>query len=136
MGLFKKAKDALKGEEKEFLIAEHEGDGDFEYNIVGEAQNRGHLENLILKHKAKDIGEILIDALLVPEPTNAYDENAIRVLIEEKPVGYIPKNDCVEFLEIFKANNLGAMKVPARIGWDKDSAQPLIGVRLDFSWDE
>ena len=57
---------------------------------------------LIQKHKALEIGEVFEEAVLVPEPTNAFDAK-------------------VDFFI-----------VSARIGWDSNSAAPLIGVRLDL----
>lgn len=117
-------------------VAYHQGTGTFEYDIVGEAVNREHLLNLISKYEAQTIGELLLDALLVPEPENLFDQNAVKVLIENKPVGYIPKNESGEFKKIFQDSNVIAIKVDARIGWDKNSTNPLIGVRLDLNWDE
>lgn len=127
MGLFRKPKN-------EKQVAAHEGNGVFDYDLVAEKTYREHLTALIKKHKAQADGELFLEAYLVPEPTNPFDPNAIQVLIENKPVGYIPKNDCAEFLEVFEANNLMAMRVNARIGWDRNSPSPLIGVRLDFDW--
>lgn len=36
------------------------------------------------------------DAVLLPEPTNPHDKNAIKVLVDNVHVGYIPKMQCLE----------------------------------------
>ena len=42
------------------------------------------------------------EALLVPEPTNEYDPNAIKVMIGDIHVGYVPKDETIEVSEILK----------------------------------
>lgn len=42
------------------------------------------------------------EAQLVPEPNNPHDANAIKVLIDDVHVGYIPSERCVELKKIMK----------------------------------
>lgn len=43
------------------------------------------------------------EVFLEPEPTNLYDPNAIKVLLEDQvQIGYVPATKCIEVLEIIK----------------------------------
>lgn len=42
------------------------------------------------------------EAQLVPEPNNPHDSNAIKVLVDDIHVGYIPANQCIEIKKILK----------------------------------
>ena len=52
------------------------------------------------------------------------------VVIQELQVGYIPKSQSAMLTEYIKSLGKTTLDVPARIGWDTDSPQPLVGVRL------
>ena len=43
---------------------------------------------------------------LIPEPTNPYDPNAIKVMIDEKQVGYIKKGSCKHILNLISGNRI------------------------------
>lgn len=43
---------------------------------------------------------------LIPEPTNQYDPNAIKVLIDGKHVGYIKKGSCKHVLNLINQNRI------------------------------
>lgn len=43
---------------------------------------------------------------IVPEPNNAHDPNAIKVLINGNLIGYIPAKDCEHLLEVIKNGNV------------------------------
>lgn len=43
---------------------------------------------------------------LIPEPTNPYDQNAIKVLIDGKHVGYIKKGSCKHILNLINQNRI------------------------------
>ena len=69
-------------------------------------------------------------AILEPEPTNEFDPTAVKVLVEGIQVGYIPKFDSPAVTEMVKKSGKSVYEVPVRIGFDTDSPQPLIGVRI------
>jgi hypothetical protein len=52
------------------------------------------------------------------------------VVIQELQVGYIPKSQSAMLTEYIKSLGKTTLDVPARVGWDTDSPQPLVGVRL------
>ncbi len=43
---------------------------------------------------------------LIPEPTNPYDRNAIKVCVGDLHIGYIKKEDCQHLLTAIKGNRL------------------------------
>ena len=103
---------------------------DYNYDVVGESFQRDHLMALVRSHNAFSIGEIYGTAILEPEPTNEFDPTAVKVLVEGIQVGYIPKFDSPAVTEMVKKSGKSVYEVPVRIGFDTDSPQPLIGVRI------
>lgn len=73
-------------------------DYDFECEVVGESHHQQHLQALAGKH-GKDSAEVLTTALLLPEPNNPHDKNAVRIYLSGKAVGYLPKDDAKAFLQ-------------------------------------
>jgi hypothetical protein len=110
--------------------------GDYTYDVVGESFQRDHLTQLIRAHKAFDIGEIFTTATLEPEPTNAFDPTAVKVVVDGIQVGYIPKFDSAQVTKMIAASGKPTKEVKARIGWDEDSPSPFVGVSLIFSLDD
>ena len=105
-------------------------DEEYTFDVVGESFRRDHLVQLIKKHNLTDSGELYSTATLKLEPENDFDPTAVMVIVEELHVGYIPKSMSAEMTEYIKAKGGNTLQVPARIGWDRDSPQPLVGVRL------
>ena len=103
---------------------------DYNYDVVGESFQRDHLTALIRAHNAFESGEIYSTAVLELEPTNPFDSNAVKVVVEGTQVGYIPKFDSPAVTEMVKKSGKSSYEVPVRIGWDTNSPSPLIGVRL------
>lgn len=103
---------------------------DYNYDVVGESFQRDHLTALIRAHNAFESGEIYSTAVLVLEPTNPFDPNAVKVVVEGTQVGYIPKLDSPAVTEMVKKSGKSSYEVPVRIGWDTSSPSPLIGVKL------
>jgi hypothetical protein len=104
--------------------------GDYNYDVVGESYQRDHLTSLIRAHKAFDTGVIFSTAVLEMEPTNPFDQYAVKVVVEGTQVGYIPKFDSPAVTEMIKKSGKSVYEVPVRIGWDTNSPSPLIGVKL------
>jgi len=129
----RKASDAIHGPEVPAVSTSNTEapDGvDYNYDVVGESFQRDHLTALIRAHNAFESGEIYSIAVLELEPTNPFDPNAVKVVVEGTQVGYIPKFDSPAVTEMVKKSGKTIYEVPVRIGWDTNSPSPLIGVRL------
>jgi hypothetical protein len=100
---------------------------------VGESFQRDHLVQLIKIHNLADFGELYTTATLKLEPGNVFDPTAVMVIIEDLQVGYIPKSMSAQMSDYIQAQGSNTLQVPARIGWDTDSPQPLVGVRLKMA---
>ena len=103
---------------------------EYTFDVVGESFQRDHLVQLIKKHNLTDSGELYTTATLKLEPENAFDPTAVMVVIEDLQVGYIPKSMSADMTNYIKAKGGKTLQVPARVGWDSESPQPLVGVRL------
>ena len=103
---------------------------DYTFDVVGESFQRDHLVQLIKNHKSIENGELYTTATLVLEPENDFDPTAVKVMVEGMQVGYIPKSMSAEMTDYIKNKGSDTLDVPARIGWDTNSPQPLVGVRL------
>jgi HIRAN domain len=65
------------------------------FNIVGESHYQGRLRNICTSGRS-------FTAVLMPEPTNAVDPNAIRVVAEgADTIGYLSKEDAVYYAPVF-----------------------------------
>lgn len=94
-------------------------------NVVGESHHQETLQSLRSTHGP------LCQALLVPEPENTYDPNAVRVTIEDRHVGYLSREVAKQFGPLLRAQP-SPMLLPAQLhGGEIDL--PLLGVTLDFS---
>lgn len=105
-------------------------DSEYNFDVVGESFQRDHLEQLIKNNDSVTNGELYTTATLKLEPENPFDSTAVMVIIQDLQVGYIPKSFSGEITDYIKAKGGETLQVPARIGWDVDSPQPLVGVRL------
>lgn len=132
----RQAADSIHGPEGVISSSSSESapDGiDYNYDVVGESFQRDHLTALIRAHNAFESGEIYSTAVLELEPTNPFDPNAVKVVVEGTQVGYIPKFDSPAVTEMVKKSGKSSYEVPVRIGWDTNSPSPLIGVKLSLT---
>ena len=106
---------------------------EYTFDVVGESFQRDHLVQLIKIHNLADFGELYTTATLKLEPENVFDPTAVMVIIEDLQVGYIPKSMSAQMSDYIQAQGGNTLQVPARIGWDTDSPQPLVGVRLKMA---
>jgi hypothetical protein len=109
---------------------EVENEEEYTFDVVGESFQRDHLVQLIKKYKSIETGELYTSATLKLEPENAFDQTAVMVIIDDLQVGYIPKSQSEMMTDYIKSLGKNTLDVPARVGWDTDSPQPLVGVRL------
>jgi len=124
-------------------VAMNEGPGTFAYDIVGESYHLDALQEIVTE-EGLDLdqpGELACQALLLCEPDNPHDPNAVAVVISLRRVGHIPRDDAAELAPKLRklANSRVAggrggqvLCVQARIGWQQRSR---IGVRLDLDTD-
>ena len=111
-------------------IEEDVTDEEYTFDVVGESFQRDHLVQIIKNTKSADLGEIYTTATLKLEPENPFDSSAVMVIINDLHVGYIPKSQSGMMTDYIQSKGGNTLEVPARIGWDTESPQPLVGVRL------
>ena len=105
-------------------------ESDYTFDVVGESFQRDHLVQLIKKYKSIKTGELYTTATLKLEPENAFDDTAVMVIIDDLQVGYVPKSQSGMMTDYIQSKGGNTLQVPARVGWDTESPQPLVGVRL------
>ena len=134
MSLFRNyLKKAFKPTTNIFQSVATEGDEieeEYTFDVVGESFQRDHLVQLIKKYKSIKTGELYTTATLKLEPENAFDDTAVMVIIDDLQVGYVPKSQSGMMTDYIKSKGGNTLQVPARVGWDTGSPQPLVGVRL------
>ena len=135
MGIF----DNLFGSKSENLDSSSVDMGEEEYvesgynfDVVGESFQRDHLVALLKKNKVIEVGEFATSAMLELEPTNDFDPNAVKVMVDGLQVGYVPKTFSGDVTRMMNDKGVTEFEVPALLGWDNNNPMPAIGVRLDM----
>jgi hypothetical protein len=110
------------------------GPGTFQYNVVGESNYNANLR-AVLKEEGIDAGvpgEFETTAMLLCEPRNQFDPNAVAVVVNTRRVGYIPKEDAKGLSPQLQQMAAGGqvLFVKAVLGWNDPM---VIGVRLDLA---
>lgn len=97
--------------------------------VVGEAQRQDALEKLT-GGRTREAAYLEVTAVLVPEPGNPHDSNAVRVEIEGLLVGYLSRADALAFGSLEEPPK----SCPATIvgGWKRDDDEGMFGVYLDL----
>lgn len=127
---FNSARDQAPTPLNDQSLQQSSDDSEYTFDVVGESFQRDHLVQLIKNNDSVTNGELYTTATLKLEPENPFDSTAVMVIIQDLQVGYIPKSFSGEITDYIKAKGGKTLQVPARIGWDVDSPQPLVGVRL------
>ncbi|MGB5903487.1 MAG: HIRAN domain-containing protein [Xanthobacteraceae bacterium] len=112
------------------------GSGDFDFDIVGESRYQDALDR-ICGGKTDGGHEIEVEAMLIEEPSNSHDANAVKVTIQGHTVGYLARPDAEEYKHHVRyAGHAGQfVRVKAVIvgGWDRGRrGAGHYGVRLDM----
>ena len=111
------------------------GPGRYSFDIVGEASYQRALEDICGGHSSKS-ASLVVDALLEYEDDNPYDDQAIRVTIQDKTVGYLNRENARAYREqMEQAGQAGATTTcSAKIvgGWTRGDQRGYFGVRLDL----
>ena len=135
MGIF----DNLFGSKSENLDSSAEDMGEEDYvesgynfDVVGESFQRDHLVALLKKNKVIEVGEFATSAMLELEPTNDFDPNAVKVMVDGLQVGYVPRTFSGDVTRMMNDKGVTEFEVPALLGWDNNNPMPAIGVKLDM----
>lgn len=92
------------------------GQGWQDVEVAGESYHRSEIGRLFRKWGLKAGGVTMRVAVLVPEPTNKHDRNAVKVVIDGEHVGYVPAEDAPRVRRaIAKLPKKVAATVPVRI---------------------
>lgn len=112
------------------------GAGSFDFDIVGEGNYQPALDR-ICGGKSEDGYEYECVAVLIEEPSNPYDRNAVKVTIDGQTVGYLAREDAVDYKHALADAGLAgrAVEVDAIVvgGWSRrrgDNGH--YGVKLDM----
>jgi collagen type III alpha len=87
--------------------------------VVGESHRIPDLRRIAGRMGGGPEGEAETTAVLVPEPDNKFDPNAVSVAIDGTTVGYLPREDAVSYSPtLLRLATAGvAVSVPARVWW-------------------
>lgn len=107
-------------------------------SVVGEASYQGTLEAAGGGRTVDGVRERDHQAVLVPEPDNKYDPNAVSVVILPYGViGYLKRADAVAYRPVIdrlaERGMLTACLASLSGGWDRDGDRGYIGVRLHMA---
>lgn len=105
------------------------------FDIVGESKFQTEIES-IAGPKTVDGANVQIPAFLMPEPENPFDPNAVAIVIADKTVGYLSRDDNEEFLEFLKDTGASGAFCGGIIegGWKNSRSEGHFCVRLDIEW--
>lgn len=116
--------------------------GSYSIAVVGESHYQSNLL-YVVGGKTEEGANFECEAILIPEPNNLYDNNAVRVEIAGKVVGYLSKDDNKRYLRALKESGSRKRAVAAKAlitgGWFRqneygDVDQGHFGVKLDMCW--
>lgn len=115
------------------------GDDSYRLEVAGERNYLANFERIFGKRDADGVDEE-IDALLVLEPTNPYDSNAVRVEVDGLTLGYLSRHSAPAFRSMLRSRFGNADRAIAsgivRGGWYRGSDdQGDFGVTLDVPLD-
>ena len=108
--------------------------GDETLEVVGESHYQEALWQIVGGHRAEHVRHP-VNAVLVPEPDNPYDHNAIAVRVEGLLVGYLSREDAVRYrpgvLRLMEAGNYVALEGAIVGGGERADGLGRLGVFLD-----
>lgn len=113
------------------------GPGNFEFEAVGESSYQAALA-LIAGPRDTQSKCIEVDAVLMPEPENPYDKNAVAVVVQSRIVAYLSKKDTSSYRRWMKLRGhdpQDCVIAKALIvgGWknEKSGSEGTYGIKLD-----
>jgi len=107
-------------------------------SVVGESAYQGTLERIGGGRTIDGVRERDHQAVLLPEPDNRYDPNAVRVaVLPEGVIGYSKRADAVAYRpaidRLAAIGMLTACRASLSGGWDRSGDRGFIGVRLHLA---
>ncbi len=111
------------------------GDGNFAFDIVGEASYQNNLKQIAGdKDEVRKAHECI--AIIRAEPNNPHDPNAVAVGIDNKIVGYFDRATAKKFHKFLEEKNLNkhvifAVEAMVVGGWADQYSTGDYGVKLD-----
>jgi hypothetical protein len=114
-------------------IANLRGNGQYGFAVVGESSHQDELEELA-GGRTEESAEYYCDAELIPEPDNAFDDNAVFVSVSGKKVGYLPRKTAARYNNARIAHGIDVATCAAVIvgGWDRgEDDHGHFGIKLD-----
>lgn len=132
MGLFRRSSKSNRAETSSVAVSVYLGETPLK--VVGESHRQDGLKQLL-----KSCGREVL-AVLVPEPKNQYDPNAIMVWATSRDgkvspmhVGYLSRRDAAEYLlgliELMRESDSGSVGLYAKI-IGGESNKPSLGILL------
>jgi len=110
------------------------GTGWSDIEVSGESYHRNEVSRVFIGLGRPEGGVTMQYAYLVPEPSNRYDRNAVKVIVSGQHVGYIPAELSRRVASACKALGVGQIAaVPARIWARADGGAWRARVTLSFS---
>lgn len=102
------------------------------FEVVGEASYQSALETICGGRRFYS-AEHQCQALLLPEPNNPHDPNAVQVIVDRKVVGYLARAHAVEYHHHI---GMKASSCEAKIvgGWDDGETVGHFGIKLKIKW--
>jgi hypothetical protein len=98
--------------------------------IVGESSHRDHIRGLRRRY-----GEGDFDIVLVPEPQNPYDGNAVEIYVDGAPVGHLSRETAPAWQPMVTAANAQGFIVTGTGSiWGASSEKPNLGVFAAAPW--
>lgn len=93
-------------------------EGSFPVDVKGESNYQENLISICGEYR-RDSSEFRTEAVLVREPTNPYDPNAIQVKIDGLLVGYVARAQAEKLSEEFAFHKISEARAKAKIrgGW-------------------
>jgi hypothetical protein len=112
-----------------------DGDGNFGLKIVGESHHQSAFED-ICGPRTEDGENRVVTAVLILDNTNRYDNNAVRVEVEGKTVGYLSRSAASAFRTRLQNERVTApnftCKANIRGGWMSENKESgMFGIYLD-----
>lgn len=137
MGLFSRL---FGGRSEHKPMANLPGPGTYSIDIVGESKYQSALE-VICGGRTEESQKKIVEAMLVHEDDNPYDNKAIRVDIQGRTVGYLSRQDARQYRK--KLTEAGYPGINATCsamivgGWERPGGDKgHFGVKLDLPTDD
>jgi len=111
------------------------GSNSYSVRAVGTSNYQNALEKLA-GGRSTESARTPVKVLLVEENDNPHDENAVKVEIEGKKVGYLSRSNASNYRSLLKGFGVEGVNVAYQGmivgGWQKEGDYGDFGIRIDF----